>query len=175
VTPARPAEALPDVLEPGLRVVFCGSAAGRVSAARGAYYAGPGNRFWWALAQAGLTPRELRPEDFRGLPAHGLGLTDLCKTASGADSALPPDGDDVAGLIARIDRVRPAWVAFVGKRPARVVYGRRVATGEQPDSPFAASLVFVLPSPSGAARGHWSLAPWLELAALAGFQPPPTP
>ncbi len=37
---------LPDVLAPGLALVVCGSAAGTVSARVGAYYAGPGNRFW---------------------------------------------------------------------------------------------------------------------------------
>lgn len=36
----------PDLLAPHLRLVFCGTAAGNVSAARGAYYAGPGNQFW---------------------------------------------------------------------------------------------------------------------------------
>lgn len=36
---------LPDLLRPGLRVVFCGTAAGAASALSGAYYAGRGNRF----------------------------------------------------------------------------------------------------------------------------------
>lgn len=40
---------LPDVIEPGLRIVFCGTAAGAKSAAVGAYYAGPGNAFWATL------------------------------------------------------------------------------------------------------------------------------
>ena len=34
---------LPDVLGPGLRIVFCGMAAGDRSAREGAYYADPGN------------------------------------------------------------------------------------------------------------------------------------
>ncbi len=59
------AHVLPDVLEPGLRIVFCGTAAGHVSARRGAYYAHPQNRFWPALHAIGLTPRRLRA---RGLP-----------------------------------------------------------------------------------------------------------
>ena len=67
--------ALPDVLRPGLRLVICGSAAGAVSAARGAYYAGPGNKFWPILAEVGLTPRLLRPDEFATLPAFGIGLT----------------------------------------------------------------------------------------------------
>ena len=71
---------LPDLLRPGLRIVFCGTAAGTVSAARGAYYAHPQNRFWSALHAAGLTPRQLRPEEFGLLPQWGLGLTDIAKT-----------------------------------------------------------------------------------------------
>ena len=40
---------LPDVLGPNLKVVFCGTAAGAVSAKRRAYYAGPGNKFWQTI------------------------------------------------------------------------------------------------------------------------------
>ncbi|HEU5143069.1 MAG TPA: uracil-DNA glycosylase family protein [Solirubrobacterales bacterium] len=47
---------LPDLVRPGLRVVFCGTAAGTASARAGAYYAGPGNRFWETLRVTGLTP-----------------------------------------------------------------------------------------------------------------------
>jgi TDG/mug DNA glycosylase family protein len=158
---------LPDVLADDLDIVFCGSAAGRVSAAQGAYYAGPGNRFWPMLAEAGLTPRRLAPSEFRTLPRYGLGLSDLCQHASGPDAGLPADGDDPAALAAKIERHRPRWLAFVGKRPAKVFLGRaQVATGVQPERPFAATGIFVLPSPSGAARGHWDPAPWHELAAL---------
>ena len=59
---SSPAHVLPDLLRPGLRIVFCGTAAGNVSAARGAYYAHPQNRFWSALYAFGLTPRQLEPE-----------------------------------------------------------------------------------------------------------------
>jgi len=59
---------LPDMLRPGLRLVICGSAAGAVSATHGAYYAGPGNRFWRTLFEVGLTPRRLEPHEFRDLP-----------------------------------------------------------------------------------------------------------
>ena len=80
---------LPDVLSSGLRVVFCGSAAGMRSAEVRAYYAGPGNRFWPLLHGLGLTPRPLRPQEFREVLAYGLGLTDLAKTAFGPDGRLP--------------------------------------------------------------------------------------
>lgn len=157
---------LPDVLEDNLKIVFCGSAAGRVSAARGAYYAGPGNRFWPTLAATGLTPRLLRPEEFSEITRYGLGLTDLAKEASGADSELPAAADDGAGLEARIRRCAPRLLAFVGKRPAQVFLGRGVDTGLQPER-LGVTGIFVLPSPSGAARRYWDEAPWHDLAGLA--------
>ncbi|MEZ4771174.1 MAG: hypothetical protein R2844_22490 [Caldilineales bacterium] len=40
---------LPDVLAPGLDIVFSSTAVGNVSALRGATYAGPGNMFWSTL------------------------------------------------------------------------------------------------------------------------------
>ena len=54
--------AVPDVLAPGLRVVFCGINPGRVSAAAGAPFANPRNDFWRLLHAAGFTPRLLEPQ-----------------------------------------------------------------------------------------------------------------
>ena len=79
---------LPDVLKPGLRVVFCGTAVGSKSARAGAYYAGRGNQFWSVLYRVGLTPRQLEPQEFRLLLQYGIGLTDLAKRRSGSDGVL---------------------------------------------------------------------------------------
>jgi TDG/mug DNA glycosylase family protein len=157
---------LPDVLCPGLRLVICGSAAGAVSAARGAYYAGPGNKFWRILAETGLTPRQLDPSEFFDMPRFGIGLTDIVKTASGNDVDLPRDADDVSGLIERIRLIRPGVVAFNGKRAAAVFYGVRTATlvyGAGPPRPDFPP-VWVLPSTSGAASRAWTREPWHALA-----------
>lgn len=157
--------ALPDVLVPGLRVVFCGTAAGARSAAVGAYYAGPGNQFWPTLHTVVFTPRRLAPRDFPSLPDYGLGLTDVCKVVSGSDREVGDDNWDVDGFIAKIELYRPDWVAFNGKKAAQVVLDRPfLDVGPQPD-PISASRVFVLPSTSGAARRYWSADPWRELAA----------
>lgn len=154
---------LPDVIEPGLCAVLCGSAAGAVSARRGLPYAGPGNRFWAILHDAGLTPRRLTPPEFRELASFGLGLTDLCKTASGSDASLPREADDVAGLRAKLASAQPRIVAFVGRRAGSVALGRAVTPGPQPER-FAGRETWVLPSTSGAASGHWDPAPWHALA-----------
>lgn len=157
------ADVLPDLLRPGLRLVFCGTAAGRASARAGAYYAGPGNAFWPTLAYVGLTPRELAPGEFELLPEHGIGLTDLCKVRHGSDAEVGTTEFDVDGLHARIAAAEPERLAFNGKNAARGALERAVDYGCQ-DEPFGGAEVWVLPSTSGAARGHWDVGPWEELA-----------
>jgi len=163
---------LPDVLVPGLTVVFCGTAASRVSAAVGAYYAGPGNRFWPTLYATGLTPRLLTPPEFRLLPTFGLGLTDLNQRESGADADLSPGGFDVTGFRARITACAPGYVAFTSKRAAQEALGGPVGYGLQTVR-IGDSRVFVLPSPSGRARRWWDETWWHALADLARAAVPP--
>jgi TDG/mug DNA glycosylase family protein len=156
-------DVLPDVLVPGLRAVFCGNAAGKVSARRGAPYAGPGNYFWRALHEVGLTPVLLEPAQFERLPEFGFGLTDACKVRFGSDAEVGTDAHDAARVERSIRRVGPEQIAFVGKRAAETVLGRAVAYGRQ-DEAFAGVRTWVLPSTSGLARRFWSLEPWRELA-----------
>lgn len=156
-----------DVLAPGLRVVFCGTALSTKSAAVGAYYAGPGNAFWPTLAEVGLTPRRLEPLEYREVLKYGIGLTDLCKTRSGSDVEIGADGFDVPRLVRNLEEHRPRWLALTSKNAAQNALGRPVEYGEQPER-FGPSRVFVLPSPSGAARGHWDIERWHELARLVG-------
>ncbi|RAI60957.1 mismatch-specific DNA-glycosylase [Roseicella frigidaeris] len=156
---------LPDLLRPGLRLVLCGSAPGGVSARRGAYYAGPGNKFWDVLHRIGLTPRRFAPEEFPRLLELGIGLTDLCTTAAGADADIPAAAFDVAALTAKMRRHRPGLLAFVGKGPTARVLGRRAVPLGPVAGPAALPPLFVLPSPSGRACGAWDPAPWHALAA----------
>jgi TDG/mug DNA glycosylase family protein len=156
---------LPDVLRPGLLLVFCGTAAGKRSAAAGAYYAHPGNLFWRALFEAGFTPALFAPQQFPQLPDLGIGLTDLAKRHSGNDNELPPGAFDVAALRAKLARYTPPLLAFTSKNAARAALGRPIhGYGEQAET-FGATRIHVLPSPSGQARGHWSIEPWRALAA----------
>jgi TDG/mug DNA glycosylase family protein len=158
---------LPDLLAPGLRVVFCGTAAGTVSARLGAYYAGPGNKFWPTLFKTGLTPHQLNPHEFPTLLNYGIGLTDLAKHVSGSDASLPKDAFDPAGLSARIRGVQPRMLAFTGKTAAAIFVGRKTSAiaygpATMPDMPP----LYVLPSTSGLASGNWNEAHWHALAAL---------
>lgn len=161
---------LPDLLRPGLRLVVCGTAAGAVSAAKGAYYAGPGNRFWPILAHTEMTPRLLRPDEFPLLLGFGIGLTDMAKTVSGADVDLPAHAFDRARLLARMTEIRPGCLAFNGKKAAAMALGRPTGLlpyGLLPDVPGWPPVV-VLPSTSGAASGFWDPAPWFALARQVG-------
>jgi len=159
---------LPDMLRPGLRVVFCGTAAGTASAQAGAYYAGPGNAFWAMLHSTGLTPVRLSPTEFERLLGFGIGLTDICKVLHGSDREVGMGEFDVAGLEARIAEVEPVNLAFNGKNAACGALGRSVDYGLQPER-IGGAAVWVLPSTSGAARRYWRVEPWWELArACAG-------
>jgi TDG/mug DNA glycosylase family protein len=166
---------LPDVLRPGLRIVFCGTQAGTASALRGAYYAGPGNKFWKTLHEIGLIPDRLGPADFRELQRYGIGLTDVAKATSGPDAALLRSHFDIEGFMAKMRAHAPDIVAFNGKRAAQAVLqsagpgpglGLGLGYGPQPGR-LAGATVFVLPSTSGAAAGFWSIEPWRQLASVA--------
>ena len=109
---------LPDVMARNLAVVFCGSAVGSASARRGAYYAGPGNAFWPTLFEVGLTPRLLKPSEYRQVLDYGLGLTDLAKHVSGSDDTLSEGDFDRKGLRTKIERYEPRILAFTSKRAA---------------------------------------------------------
>jgi double-stranded uracil-DNA glycosylase len=157
---------LRDVLGANLRIVFCGTAVGAASARRRAYYAGPGNAFWRTLHEVGLTPHLVIPEDYEMVGQYGLGLTDLAKGIAGADSILSAVHFDRDGLREKIELHRPRILAFTGKRAAEEFLGGPVEYGPL-DPRIGDTTLFVLPSPSGAARRYWSVEPWKRLEAMA--------
>ena len=100
------------------------------------------------------------PGNYRSLLDVGIGLTDLNKTQSGADSDLTPEGDDARSLLAKIEAFRPCQLAFTAQRPARAflhqVFGlRQIEYGLQ-DRAIGGTSIFVLPSPSGLAVRWWN-------------------
>lgn len=156
---------LPDVLKSGLSIVFCGTAPGDESARRGAYYAGPGNRFWTTLAEVGLTPREFTPEEFWIVADFGLGLTDLAKLKAGSDDKLSTEDFDRDGLRSKILQYRPSILAFTSKRAAEAFTGHHVEYGRM-GATIGSTLQFVLPSPSARGKRWWRVEPWFDLARL---------
>jgi TDG/mug DNA glycosylase family protein len=147
---------LPDYLAPGLRVVFCGTAASTRSADVGGYYAGPGNEFWGTLYQVGLIPVPLGPHLSARVLEFGIGLTDLAKrVARSSDRGLGSEFD-VERFTEAMRRLSPRWIAFHGKTAGKVVssalgHGARVALGVQSWT-IGTSRVHVVPSMSGANR-----------------------
>jgi len=161
------AHKLPDLLAPNLRVIFVGTAAGKRSADLGHYYAGPGNRFWRTLHETGLTPRIFAAEEDGNLLDLGIGLTDMSKLGSGMDREIPAGHFDPTRFEQNVRLYRPRAVAFTSKKAASVWLGAKstkaIAYGRQPALLAEFPTTFVLPSPSGAARSYWTIAPWRTL------------
>lgn len=143
--------AVPDVLEPGLRTVFCGINPGRVSAAAGAHFANPRNDFWRLLHDAGFTPHLLAPSEQLELPRYGYGLTNAAyRTTRGSGDLRRGDFASSAARLERIAReLRPRAIAFVGKEAYRGAFGVRPPFGLQ-ERTLGDTALFVLPSTSPA-------------------------
>jgi TDG/mug DNA glycosylase family protein len=164
--------AVPDVLAPGLHVVFCGINPGRVSAAAAAHFANPRNDFWRLLHDAGFTPRLLAPEEQFDVLEYGIGLTNAAlRTTKGSGDLRSADFHASAERLSRIARdLRPRAIAFVGKEAYRGTFRERTEFGPQPRT-LGETGLFVLPStsPANAAvpygeRLHWfcALKEWLD-------------
>src|SRR5207302_5566520 len=82
---------LPDLLGPGLKVLFCGINPGLYSAAVGRHLARPGNRFWPTLRAGGFTDRVLSPFEERSLLQRGYGITNLADRATATADELTPE------------------------------------------------------------------------------------
>lgn len=160
-------DVLPDVLDHGLSVVFCGTAAGNESARRRAYYAGPGNAFWPTLYKVGLTPRQLRPEEFGSVLQFGIGLTDLAKYSSGPDHRLTTMDFDRQAINSKALQYSPKVLAFTSKASAKAFLECSSVPYGLLEDRLGESRLYVLPSPSGAARGYGDLEHWAQLAILA--------
>ena len=107
---------LPDLLKPGLNVVFVGTANSKTSAAAGHYYAHPSNMFWNLLEATDLAGEWIGPSRDSKVLERGVGLTDLVPgRAASSDSALRPSDFDVAGFLSKIQRCSPKVVAFNGR------------------------------------------------------------
>jgi TDG/mug DNA glycosylase family protein len=146
-----PASDVPDLLAPGLRVLFVGINPGRRSAAAHAHFANPRNDFWRLVHESGLTPELLGPEWQWEALDHGIGITNA------ALRTTPGSGDlrasDFAGAADRLEglavSLRPRVLAFVGKEAYRGAFGERPALGLQ-ERRLGDSRLFVLPSTSPA-------------------------
>jgi double-stranded uracil-DNA glycosylase len=143
--------AVPDVLAPGARVVFCGINPGRWSARAGAHFANPRNDFWRLLHAAGFTRRLLEPREAAELPALGIGLTNAARrTTRGSGDLRKSDFARAAERLEKIARtIEPDVIAFVGKVAYTGAFGEKCELGLQ-ERRLGDTALFVLPSTSPA-------------------------
>ncbi len=148
---------LPDLVGPGLRLLFVGINPGLWTAAAQAHFARPGNRFYPALFQAGIIKRPINPaggmtaEDSDYLISRGVGITNLVARATARADELTADElrTGVAALTALVDKAKPRVVAIAGVTAYRVAFGLpRAKVGPQPNE-LAGAALWVVPNPSG--------------------------
>lgn len=154
---------IPDVVGPGLVVLFSGINPGLWSAATGFHFARPGNRFWPTLHRSGFTPRQLRPDEQWDLLDLGLGITNVAARATARADELTREEmvDGGAALRAKVLGLRPAWLAVVGIGAYRTGFGRPDAVVGPQAVSLGETRIWVLPNPSGL-NAHWPAAALAE-------------
>lgn len=148
---------VPDLVGPGLRLLFVGINPGLMTAALGIHFGNPGNRFRPALVGAGLLPPldgaapGMTEADLATLVARGVGITNLVRRATARADELT-QAELVAGgdrLLEFVAQHQPHVVAVLGVTAYRLAFARpKAALGRQPDA-FAGSELWVVPNPSG--------------------------
>lgn len=166
---------LPDLLGPDLRLLICGINPSLWAAATQAHFARPGNRFWPALHDAGLTGRlvdcsaGMSAEDREHVLGRGLGITNLVRRATARADELDP-AEFVAGrerLAELVAELRPAVVAVAGVTAYRHAFADPGAALGRQDRELAGAQLWALPSPSGL-NAHASRASLAAAFAEAG-------
>lgn len=159
---------IPDVVAPGLAVLFCGINPGLYSAATGHHFARPGNRFWPALHRSGFTPRQLDPAEQSELLEWGLGITNLvARTTARADELTREElKEGAATLTALVARYAPRFVAVVGISAYRTAFARPKAVLGPQEERIATARLWVLPNPSGLNAHYQAPALAAEFAKL---------
>lgn len=164
-SPTRPTRAellaavtrrVPDLIAPGLSVLFCGINPGLYSAATRHHFARPGNRFWPALHRSGFTARQLAPSEEALLLEAGCGITNLVRRTTAAADELTREELLAGGraLRRKAAKYRPSWIAVLGIGAYRTAFGDpRATTGQQPGG-LGETRVWLLPSPSGLNANH---------------------
>lgn len=148
---------VPDLLPEDLRLLVCGINPSLWTAATGAHFARPGNRFYPALARAGIISHPFdaadgyRPEDLAELHRLGIGNTNLVARATARADELSREElrRGAVRLEVLVHQRRPRVVAVLGVTAYRQSFAMpSAALGEQPEA-LAGARLFVLPNPSG--------------------------
>ncbi|HWM34103.1 MAG TPA: mismatch-specific DNA-glycosylase [Pseudolysinimonas sp.] len=150
-------ESIPDLVGPGLRLLFVGINPGLWTAATQTPFAHPGNRFYPALVAAGILP-EL-PDFVNGFTAdyratfmqRGLGISNLVNRATARADELSRDELRTGAERLRLNVAiwRPRVVAVVGITAYRTAFGVPKAVAGRQDERIEGAELWVLPNPSG--------------------------
>lgn len=160
------ARAVPDIIAPGLKVLFCGINPGLYSGAVRHHFARPGNRFWPALHAGGFTPRLLSPFDEQQLLEWGYGITNIVARSTAIASELSSEELRMGAkrLRRKLRQFQPRICAVVGIQAYRIAFDSPDAElGPQPEL-IGKTLLWVLPNPSGL-NAHYQPAQLGELFA----------
>lgn len=147
---------LPDILDAGLEIVFCGINPGLRAAMAGHHFHGRSNRFWKVLYLAGHTPELIASENDGEILRHGYGLTAVVErpTVKASEVAQHEFTAAAARLQEKIRRYRPRNIAFLGKAAYAAISGsKQVQWGLQTIEFVDGVSTWVLPNPSGLNRG----------------------
>lgn len=149
---------VPDVVGPGVRVLFCGINPSLYSGATQAHFARPGNRFWPALHRSGLTGRLLAPAEQGELLSYGLGVTNIVARATARADELSATELAEGGRVLRetTRRIAPEVLAVLGISAFRVAFGVPKSRLGLQEQCFEGALLWVLPNPSGL-NAHYQL------------------
>ncbi len=149
---------VPDLIRPGLKVLFCGINPSLYSAAVGHHFARPGNRFWPTLHGAGFTERRLSPSEGPLLLDCGYGITNVVERATAAADELSVEELVEGGrrLRRKVLRQRPTILAVLGISAYRTAFDRRRAVVGRQEERIGDTQVWALPNPSGL-NAHYSL------------------
>lgn len=173
---------IPDLVAPGIRLLFVGINPGLWTAATMTPFAHPGNRFYPALAAAGIidsVPKfseGLSDEGRKALTDAGIGISNLVSRATVRADELSRDElrEGAVNLEKKVASWRPPVVAIVGLTAYRQGFARRKASaGLQPER-LAGAELWVVPNPSGL-NAHDTVATlaaaYAEPARAAGLLP----
>lgn len=142
---------VPDLIKPGLTVLFCGINPGLYTAAIGRHFGRPGNRFWPALYDSGFTPRLYSPWESDALLDLGYGITNLVARATATADELTREElrAGTGPLVAKVKKYKPKFVAVVGVTSYRMAFDRKEAMVGLQEETIGETKIWVLPNPSG--------------------------
>lgn len=153
---AATSKKVPDVIVPGLDVLFCGINPGLYSAAVGHHFAGPANLFWPTLFATGFTPVLMNAFQEPALLELGYGVTNLVTRASAQADELAHEElhAGARSLTRKVRKYQPKYVAFLGLVAYRIAFERRKAVVGLQEQTIRDSKLWLLPNPSGLNAYH---------------------